>query len=36
MMKFAIIEGNYRNQRDEAVAIARNVLIEFPPKPRVA
>jgi acyl dehydratase len=36
MMKFAIIEGKYHNQRGEAVAIARNVLIEFPPKARVA
>jgi len=34
-MKFAIVEGNYHNQRGEQVAISRCVLIEFPPKPRV-
>jgi acyl dehydratase len=31
-MKFAIVEGNYFNQRGEKVAISRCVLIEFPPK----
>ena len=36
MMKFAIVEGNYTNQRDEPVAIARCVLIEFPPQPKFA
>jgi hypothetical protein len=32
MMKFAVIEGNYFNQRGEHVAISRNVMIEFPAK----
>jgi peroxisomal enoyl-CoA hydratase 2 len=35
-MKFAIVEGNYFNQRGEQVAISRCVLIEFPPRPHAA
>ncbi|HKD68243.1 MAG TPA: MaoC family dehydratase N-terminal domain-containing protein [Candidatus Binataceae bacterium] len=35
-MKFAVIEGNYFNQRGEQVAISRSVMIEFPPRPAVA
>jgi peroxisomal enoyl-CoA hydratase 2 len=36
LMKFAIIEGNYFNQRNEHVAISRSVMIEFPPRPKIA
>jgi acyl dehydratase len=35
-MKFAVVEGHYQNQHGEKVAISRCVLIEFPPKPKVA
>jgi len=35
-MKFAIVEGNYNNQRGETVAISHCVLIEFPPKAKAA
>jgi peroxisomal enoyl-CoA hydratase 2 len=35
-MKFAVVEGNYFNQRAEQVAISRCVLIEFPPRPEPA
>jgi acyl dehydratase len=35
-MKFAVVESHYINQRGEKVAIARNVMIEFPSRPQVA
>jgi len=35
-MKFAVVESHYINQRGQNVAIARNVMIEFPSRPQVA